>query len=168
MKYHRLIILLTLVSSTTLACGVHTDTGFNFVTEPGSLNVFGKVIEVRQSNVLGNNDKLDYFKQIAINKALNKPHHNKINFNLFEAIKGHYSEVIISHPIAIQGLTELPNENRLLVITEVDVLDALATNVLSWQQAKRLGLVAVSGHENDIKTLNIWFRAVFPEPVSKG
>ncbi|WP_144210534.1 hypothetical protein [Shewanella donghaensis] len=164
MKYHRLLLLITFISSTSLACGVHNDTGFNFVTEPGSLDVFGKVVEIRQSNLLSNADKLDYLKRISFNTALNKPAPDKISFNLFEAIKGHYSEVLINNTIAIEARHKQPDETNLLVITEVDILDALATNELSWQQAKTLGLVTVNGLKDEVETLDIWFNHMFPEP----
>ncbi|MFA0350073.1 hypothetical protein AB4486_24575, partial [Vibrio sp. 10N.222.55.C6] len=91
----RFVLLLSLSSSLVLACGLHQETGFSLVTEPGSLEVFGNVITARQDDEFGNLDKPDHFKLFSIKSALAKAHPSKIEFNLFEAIKGHYSQISI-------------------------------------------------------------------------
>lgn len=135
------------------------------VTEPGSLEVFENVIAVRQSNALGNVMKPEHFLLYSFKGALSKSYRNKINFSIFEAVKGHYSEVIFGHSIDVLGRDTLPTENDVLVITELDVLDALATRELSWPQAKDRGLVKVNGRANDIDALDIWFTVLFPDSI---
>jgi len=165
MKFKIVIFLLVLVSSYSYACGLHQSTGFNLVTEPGSLEVFENVIAVRQSNALGNVTKPEHFLLYSFKGALSKSNKNKINFSIFEAVKGHYSEVIFSHSVEVLGRDTLPTGNDVLVITELDVLDALATRALSWSQAKEQGLVKVNGQAHDVDALDNWFTALFPNSI---
>ncbi|GAM76364.1 hypothetical protein JCM19241_3901 [Vibrio ishigakensis] len=62
-----LILAMTLFgSSMVFACGLHQETGFSFVSEPGSLEVFEKIIISRQNQELGNPNKPDHFKLFSI------------------------------------------------------------------------------------------------------
>lgn len=66
-----LILAMTLFgSSMVFACGLHQETGFSFVSEPGSLEVFEKIIISRQNQELGNPNKPDHFKLFSIKAAL--------------------------------------------------------------------------------------------------
>ncbi|UGA57403.1 hypothetical protein [Vibrio sp. VB16] len=168
MKFKIVIFLLVLVSSYSYACGLHQSTGFNFVTEPGSLEVFENVIAVRQSNALGNVKKPEHFLLYSFKGALNKPYSNRINFSIFEAIKGHYSEVTFGYSIDVLGRDTLPTGNDVLLITELDVLDALATRSLSWSQAKEQELVKVNGQDHDVDVLDNWFTALFPDSIHES
>lgn len=97
----------------------------------------------------------------AIKSALAKPNDHQINFSLFEAIKGHYSKVTLEQGINITGRETLPEKEELLLITELDVLDALATKTLSWDDAKKSQLVIINGNKNDVETLDRWFSSLF-------
>ncbi|MBB1311968.1 MULTISPECIES: hypothetical protein [Aliivibrio] len=154
-------LLLAFVSSLSFACGLHQDTGFSLVTEPGSLDVFAEIIEVRKNNTFGNANKPEHFQLFSIKSALAKPNDHQINFNLFEAIKGHYSKVTLEQSINITGRETLPEKEELLLITELDVLDALATKTLSWDDAKKNQLVIINGNRNDVETLDRWFDSLF-------
>ncbi|MDB1125996.1 hypothetical protein [Vibrio algarum] len=155
------MLLFMFASSTIYACGLHQATGFNFVTEPGSLDVFANIIEVRQSNALGNIKKPQHFQLFAFKGAVSKPYPAKVNFSIFEPIKGHYSEVETRKTVTVSGRESLLTINDILVITELDVLDALATNTLSWQQAKAQGLVKVNGTDSNTEALDRWFTQLF-------
>jgi hypothetical protein len=154
-------LLLAFFSSLSFACGLHQDTGFSLITEPGSLDVFAEIIEVRKNDTLGNTNKPEHFQLFAIKSALAKPNDHQINFSLFEAIKGHYSKVTLEQGINITGRETLPEKEELLLITELDVLDALATKTLSWDDAKKSQLVIINGNKNDVETLDRWFSSLF-------
>ena len=157
----KLILASLLFSSSSFSCGLHQNTGFNLTTEPGSLSVFSNIIDARQSGVLGDTDKPDAFRLFTIKAALAKPHKNKIDFIMFEAIKGHYSNVWVSHGVLMNGVQTLPDTKDLLVITELDVFDALALGTVSWEQAQNQGLVKVTGDDEKVAALNKWFLAIF-------
>ncbi len=157
----RFVLLLSLSSSLVFACGLHQETGFSLVTEPGSLEVFGNIINARQDDEFGNLDKPDHFKLFAIKSALAKAHPSKIEFNLFEAIKGHYSQISIEKGANVSGRDTLPTENDLLLITELDVFDALANGTISWDQATLNGLVIINGPQDKREQLEDWFSDIF-------
>ncbi|WOT04398.1 hypothetical protein [Shewanella youngdeokensis] len=161
MKLHRLLLLLTLVSSHSFGCGIHQDTGFSFVTEPGSLDIFNKVVEQRRSNMLGNAHMTEQAQLTTFTRALSEPYDSKIAFTIFEATKGHYRKVSISEQIQITELHTATDENTLMLVTDLDVMAALATNVLSWEQAKKSGLVQINGEPEAKKALALWFSTVF-------
>ncbi|MEZ9409039.1 hypothetical protein [Vibrio lentus] len=157
----RFVLLLSLSSSLVFACGLHQETGFSLVTEPGSLEVFGNIIHARQDDEFGNLDKPDHFKLFAIKSALAKAHPSKIEFNLFEAIKGHYSQISIEKGVNVSGRDTLPTESDLLLITELDVFDALANGTISWDQATLNGLVVINGPQDKREQLEDWFSDIF-------
>lgn len=157
----RFVLLISLSSSLVFACGLHQETGFSLVTEPGSLEVFGNIINARQDDEFGNLDKPDHFKLFAIKSALAKAHPSKIEFNLFEAIKGHYSKISIEKGVNVSGRDTLPTENDLLLITELDVFDALANGTISWDQATLNGLVVINGPQDKREQLEDWFSDIF-------
>ncbi|WP_261885511.1 hypothetical protein [Vibrio pomeroyi] len=159
----RFALILSLSSSLTFACGLHQDTGFSLVTEPGSLEVFGNVITARQDNEFNNLNKPDHFRLFAIKAALAKPHPSKIEFNLFEAIKGHYSQVKFEKGVDVSGRDTLPTEEDLLLITELDVFDALATGTISWDHAILNGLVIINGPQDKREQLEDWLGDIFEE-----
>ncbi|GEA51861.1 hypothetical protein VIN01S_26650 [Vibrio inusitatus NBRC 102082] len=150
-----------LYSATALACGLHQSTGFNMAIEEGSLDVFASVIEVRQSGELNNINKPDHFRLFSFKSSLEKAHPNKADFSIFEAIKGHYSDVAIGSNVQITGMDNLPTDEEVLLITELDVLDALATGTLSWEQAKLAGLVRINGPEKRKRAIDLWFSQIF-------
>lgn len=162
--------ILTLVSvfaaSTALACGLHQRTDFSFVFEPGSLDVFENVIKSRQEQELGNPNKPDHFRVFAFKGALAKPYPDKIDFSLFEAIKGHYSEISViptsnNDTINLKGRDTLPTAEDLLLVSELDVLDTLANGGLTWVEAKQKQLVVINGPEQEVQRLDAWFNATF-------
>lgn len=154
-------LVLLMLSPTLLACGLHQATGFNFVSEPGSLGVFDKVITARQSNQFANQAKPEQFYLFAFTQALSKSADTPIPFSLFEAVKGHYSEVVLGEKVSMKGRDTLPSEDDLLLVTELDVLDALATGVIDWPQAKSQGWVVINGQPAEVKQLDDWFTALF-------
>lgn len=155
------LLILLLVSSVSYACGLHQNTGFNLITEPGSLTVFSNVISARQANAFDNGAKPDHFRLFDIKKALDKPHQQKLNFSLFEAINGHYSDVDVTNKPLVVGRNTPVTPNTLLLITELDVLDALANGKLTWKQAKAAHLVKINGNQHDIATLDHWLSDLF-------
>lgn len=156
-----LTLILILISSTSLACGVHQNTGFQMTTEPGSLDVFEQVIHARQMNAFSNMTKPDHFRLFSVKKALNQPHPSKLDFTLFEAIKGHYSEVSMDLEVSIQGRESSPLAGDLVLISELDVLDALSTGEISWKKANEMNLVKINGKPHEVDQLNDWFSNVF-------
>jgi len=165
MKIRHLLISLTLACSYAHACGLHQRTDFAMITEPGSLDVFASVIESRQANAFGNIDNEQEIGFSAFKIALSKPNKNKLNFTIFEAIKGHYSEVSLSdslfNPILIKDRQLLLDKGDLILISEADVLDALARGVLSWQQATDQELVKINGNALQAAQLETWLSARF-------
>ncbi|CAK2179002.1 hypothetical protein F0248_14185 [Vibrio crassostreae] len=157
----RFSLLLSLSSSLVFACGLHQETGFSLVTEPGSLEVFGNIINARQDDEFSNLNKPDHFRLFAIKAELAKPHPSKIEFNLFEAIKGHYSQVKLEKGVDVLGRDTLPTEEDLLLITELDVFDALATGTISWDHAVLKGLVIINGPQDKQEQLETWFSEIF-------
>ncbi|MEZ8457868.1 MULTISPECIES: hypothetical protein [Vibrio] len=157
----RFALLLSLSSSLVFACGLHQDTGLSLITEPGSLEVFGNIINARQDDEFGNLNKPDHFRLFAIQAALGKAHPNKIEFNLFEAIKGHYSEISFAKGVKVSGRDTLPTEEDLLLITELDVFDALATGTISWDQASLQRLIVINGPQDKREQLEAWFNDIF-------
>lgn len=155
------IFILLFVSSVSYACGLHQTTGFNLITEPGSLTVFSNVISARQANAFDNGNKPDHFRLFDIKKALDKPHQHKLNFSLFEAINGHYSDINMTNKSLIKGRNMPVTPNTLLLITELDVLDALANGKLTWQDAKANQLVKINGSQHDINALDNWLNDLF-------
>lgn len=160
MKIRHLLFSLMLTCSYAHACGLHQSTGFSFITEPGSLDVFANVIEARQKNTFGNSDNQQALGFNAFQLALTKPNKNKLIFTLFESTVGHYSDVTFSdsifNPIAIADRQSVLNEGDLLLISDRDVLDALARGVISWQQAKDKGLVKINGTTLQVAQLDKW------------
>jgi len=158
-------------SATAMACGVHQNTGFHLTTEPGSLDVFQQVIDARSNDQFGNLNKPDHFRLFSLKKRLNLPSTHKVDFVIFEAVKGHYSDVVVissqgesgstKPSVSISGKQQLPKADELMVISEFDVLDALATNVISWPQAKQQGLVKINGTAEQVAQLDKWFSQIF-------
>lgn len=171
MKLNHLLLLFTFVSTSTImpysyACNFHQSTGFGFVTEPGSLAVFERVIEMRQSKQFVNYDSFDPLQSAlypSFTEMLRQPNKNKINFTLFEAIVGHYSEIKLNSTNIITDREQAITETDLLLITDWDVLDSLVTRTMSWQQVKQLGLVKINGTAKEITQLDEWFTVMFPE-----
>ncbi|RKF20364.1 hypothetical protein DBZ36_07960 [Alginatibacterium sediminis] len=161
MKSLPLLLLTIIVSFNSFACALHDVAGFHFVTEPGSLVVFENVIAVRQSNALGNADKLDTIKLTSFAKAVSQTYPDKTRFIIFEPIKGHYNQLQLGRNRMVSEAYYSSSVNTVLLITEFDVLEALANNVLSWQQAKAQGLVTVNGAVNDTEAFDTWFTDIF-------
>ncbi|MCL9774207.1 SCP2 sterol-binding domain-containing protein [Vibrio methylphosphonaticus] len=161
--FKRFALILSLTSSLTFACGLHQDTGFNLVTEPGSLEVFGNIISARQHDQLGNLNKPDHFRLFTAKAALKKPHNETMDFVLFEAIKGHYSDFRFTagKGVVVTGRNNLPTEQDVLLITELDVFDALATGKISWDEAFRQGLVTINGPREKRQQLQSWLSHTF-------
>ncbi|WP_394243790.1 hypothetical protein [Vibrio astriarenae] len=155
------MVMLMCQSAALWACGLHQSTGFNMVLEEGSLDVFASVIDARQSNEFNNADKPDHFRLYSLKNALAQAYSDKIEFAIFEAIKGHYSEVHFADSVLVTGMNDFPTPDDLLVVTELDVLDALASGQLSWQQAKARDLVRVNGPEVKKQQLDNWFDDLF-------
>ncbi|MEH6454264.1 MAG: hypothetical protein V7782_14635 [Psychromonas sp.] len=167
MKLNHLLLLLTFVTPYSYACNFHQSTGFSFITEPGSLDVFERVIEMRQSEQLVSYNSFDPLQTAlypSFTEMLHQPFEKKINFTIFEAIIGHYSEINLNSPMIITDREQAITESDLLLITEWDVLDTLVTRTMSWQQVKQLGLVKINGKANEIIQLDEWFTVMFPEP----
>jgi hypothetical protein len=159
--FKHLILIGSLCSSLAFACGLHQDTGFSLVTEPGSLDVFANVISARQVDQFDNLNKPDNFLLFSVKAALKQPHQHKMDFSLFEAIKGHYSDFEFTDTVIVSGRTQLPTDQDVLLITELDVLDALATGALTWEQAQRSGLATINGPSEKKQQLNDWLSAIF-------
>lgn len=158
----RCIFSILLASSASVfACGLHQSTGFNMAIEEGSLEVFANVIEVRQSDEFNNVNKPDHFRLFSFKSALGSTYANKLNFSIFEAIKGHYSDVYVESSVQVVGKDVLPTESEVLLVTELDVLDALASGSLSWSSAKERNLVRVNGPEHKRQALDNWFGQIF-------
>lgn len=155
------VLGLCICSVTAFACGLHQSTGFNMAIEEGSLDVFANVIKVRQSAELNNANKPDHFRLFSFKSSLQKPYNDKVDFILFEAIKGHYSDVMTAQNVQVTGKDSLPTEAEVLLITELDILDALATGELSWERAKQMGLVHINGPEANKRSLDNWFAKLF-------
>jgi len=166
MKIRHILASLTLVCSAAHACNFHQGTDFFFVTEQGSLDVYAGVIEARQANAFGTVDKQEEIGFGSFQLALTKPNRNKLNFSIFQAVNGHYSDVTLSdsifNPIAIADRQEYLEEDDLVLISEMDVLDALARGVLSWQEAKDQDLVKVNGLALQTEQLDRWLVEQFP------
>jgi len=165
MKIRHLLASLTLACSSAYACNFHQGTDIFLVTEQGSLDVFAAVIEARQAEILTSLDEQQEIGFTAFQIALTKPNKNKLNFAIFQAINGHYSDVTLSdsifNPIAIADRREYLEEGDLVLITETDVLDALARGVLSWQEAKDQELVKINGMSLQAEQLDRWLSERF-------
>ncbi|MDN3715433.1 hypothetical protein [Vibrio breoganii] len=155
------VVALCICSATAFACGFHQSAGFNMTIEQGSLDVFSSVIEVRQSGELHNANKPDHFRLFSFKSSIEKPYANKVDFTLFEAIKGHYSDVKMEPSVQVTGKDILPTQAEVMLVTELDVLDALATGTLSWDEAKHMGLVHINGPEHKQRALDVWFTKIF-------
>ncbi|MGV2842013.1 hypothetical protein ACE3G7_22895, partial [Vibrio cyclitrophicus] len=57
----------------------------------------------------------------------------------------------------------LPTEEDLLLITELDVFDALATGTISWDQASLQRLIVINGPQDKREQLEAWFNDIFAE-----
>lgn len=166
MKFKHLLLMLSILSTYSVACNLHQSTAFGFVTEPGSLAVFERVIEMRQSQQLVSYDSLDPLQSAlypSFPEKLGQTYENKINFTIFEAIIGHYSEVNFSSTKLIKDREQAITENDLVLVTELDVLDTLVTRAMSWQQVKQLGLIKINGKAKEIIQLDEWFTVMFPD-----
>ncbi|MFA0086586.1 hypothetical protein [Vibrio sp. 10N.261.51.F12] len=169
MLKHVYFLISFVFSASAFACGIHQSTGFSLVTEEGSLDVFASVIDLRQSNELNNLEKPDHFRLYSFKSALQKPSDfTKLNFSLFEAIKGHYSDVYIGNTALVTGKMALPTEDELIVITELDILDGLANGSLSWEDALDRNLVRVNGPTEQVEQINLWFNDLFPASFGSG
>ena len=161
MKLRHLFLSLTLACSYAHACGLHQSADFSFITEPGSLDVFANVIEARQTDTFATSDNVEQLGFSAFKLALTKPNKNKLNFTIFQSTVGHYSDVTITdsifNPITIADRQSILNENDLLLVSDVDVLDALARGVISWQQAKEMEVVKINGAALQADQLDKWF-----------
>lgn len=169
LKLNYLLLVPFFATSFSHACGLHQSTGFNFVTEPGSLAVFERVIEMRQNKHLVSYNSFDPLQTAlypSFTEMLSQPYENKINFTIFEAIIGHYSQINLNSTMIIRARAQAITESDLLLVTEWDVLDTLATRTMSWQQVKQLGLVKMNGKANEITQLDEWFTMMFPARVS--
>lgn len=165
MKLNHLLLLLTFVTTYGYTCNFHQSTAFGFITEPGSLDVFERVIEMRQSEQLVSYNSFDPLQTAlypSFTEMLGQPFENKINFTVFEAIAGHYSEINLNGPMIITDRQQVITESDLLLITEWDVIDTLVTRTMSWQQVKHLGLVKINGKANEITQLDEWFTVMYP------
>ncbi|PML07853.1 hypothetical protein BCT86_01095 [Vibrio breoganii] len=155
------VVAVCLYSVSAFACGLHQSAGFNMTIEQGSLDVFSSVIEVRQSGEFNNANKPDHFRLFSFKSSLEEPHANKVDFTLFEAVKGHYSDVKMEPSVQVTGKDILPTQAEVMLVTELDILDALATGILSWDEAKHLGLVHINGPEQKKRALDVWFTGIF-------
>jgi hypothetical protein len=160
--FRLLTYLLAIIPMTVSACGLHQSTGLYFQTEPGSLAVLENIVEARKNNALGNADKPEQFRLYLFMRKLAKDSSNAVSFSLFEAIKGHYRQVLVDPRLKIVSRETRPTQQELLVVTELDVLDALATGKLSWEQANNQGLIVINGNAQDVAALEHWFASLFP------
>ncbi|MEZ9139730.1 MULTISPECIES: hypothetical protein [unclassified Shewanella] len=155
-----LLLLICWVPFFANACGIHQDTGLFLVTEPGSLPVFENTVNERQNGRFNSLKSPEHVKVYQFTKVLSNSN-QKVSFSLFEPVKGHYSEVLISEHTKLQHRETQPSPTELLLIAELDVLEALATKQLSWSDAKTLGLVRINGQAKDIAMLERWFVDLF-------
>ncbi|MGS0673747.1 hypothetical protein [Shewanella sp. 125m-1] len=155
-----LLMLICLMPFFANACGVHQNTGLFLVTEPGSLPVFERTVYERQNGTLSHltspeNVKAEHFINALTNSA------QQIPFSLFQPVKGHYSDVLLTEQAKVQDRETRPSSTELLLIAELDVLEALAIKQLSWTDAKTLGLVRINGQAQDIAMLERWLAKLF-------
>ncbi|WP_194436376.1 hypothetical protein [Vibrio fluminensis] len=155
------LTLFLLLPSLALGCGLHQSFGLHITSKPGSLDVFTEIIAARKAGDLTNTAKPDQFKLFSIKKAFSQAAITAPNFTIFEAIKGHYSQVTTSNSYQITGRNTLPNDEDLVLVTELDVLDALATGGLSWQIAKESKLVRINGSPDQVVQLDAWMTSLF-------
>ncbi|OLQ92940.1 hypothetical protein BIY22_00110 [Vibrio panuliri] len=153
--------LFLLLPSLALGCGLHQSFGLHITSEPGSLEVFTEIIAARKAGDLTNTAKPDQFKLFSIKKAFSQAAIAAPNFTIFEAIKGHYSQVTPTNSYQITGRNTLPNDDDLVLVTELDVLDTLATGGLSWQTAKQSQLVRINGVPEQVALLDSWLTSLF-------
>ncbi|NKF51774.1 hypothetical protein G3R49_14500 [Shewanella sp. WXL01] len=165
------------VSLSAIACGVHQQTGFSLSSEPGSLTVLANIVKARKNGTLVetgmpvetemlNKGKLD---ANALNLA-----DSGISVRLFEPIQGRYLDVSIrsgeltyrlsqhQHQLSSDDAVakasqlssrwssraQLQSQAKVTVITELSVLQAIASRQLSWQQVDELGLMTINGEQD--------------------
>ena len=63
--------------------------------------------------------------------------------------------------VDVTGRDTLPTDKDLLLITELDVFDALATGTISWDHATLNGLVIINGPQDKREQLEDWFSDIF-------
>ncbi|MFV0447457.1 MAG: hypothetical protein ACK5MF_03165 [Vibrio sp.] len=161
---YKYILFLSLVLSSFMSysCGLHQNTGFNLITEPGSLEVFQNVIDARRDNLLLNKGKPDQFLLYTIKAKFDESQEDKLDFVLFEAVKGHYSDFkYTDNHMTVTGKNKMPEKDELMLITELDVLDALASGVIDWEQATQHSLIKLVGPQNKKAMMNEWFSKLF-------
>ncbi len=158
-----IVCALVLFSALSQACGLHQSVGFNLTTEPGSLVVFDRVITARQNDTFKNQEKPDHFRLYSFKAVLAQTvgREERIDFALFEAIKGHYSLVELDAQVSVTGANDPLENDALMLVTELDVLDALATGEITWQQAKEAQWVVINGEEQAVMKLDDWFSTLF-------
>lgn len=155
-----LLMLICLLPFFANACGVHQNTGLFLITEPGSLPVFERTVNQRQNGMLSHSTRPENVMADHFINALTD-NGQQIPFSLFQPVKGHYSEVLFAEQAKLQDRETRPSSTELLLIAELDVLEALAIKQLSWTDAKTLGLVRINGQAQDIAMLERWLAALF-------
>lgn len=181
------------LSSTVLACGLHQDASLSFVSQPGSLDVYMKVMEKRQQDVFGNRQKSQHEHITHLEHALQQAAKHPIEFVIFEAINGTSQYVSITDKVKVLNHDEMHHghensarkshhhghhhhshkhkqhdthsshiqaESPAMLITELDVLDAITNKVISWHQAKAQGLVQINGSADQQAEIEALFTAI--------
>lgn len=158
----RLASILLMLPCFAFACGLHQSTGFSLVTLPGSLDVFGSVINARQQDRFANQSKPVNFQLFTVRGYLKNPSEHRLEFVVFEAIRGHASDVSITgdDTVNIEGKNSEITDDELVVISEWDVLDAIASGKVSWQQAFDEQWVVLLGPEPLQQQFIDWVQAL--------
>ena len=138
----KLLFLLLMLPSIAIACGLHQSTGFSLVTLPGSLDVFGAVVEARQHDRFNNQNKPINFQLFTVRSQFAKESKDQLEFVVFEAIRGHASDV---NGKSITGKNSDITPQELVVITEWDVLDGIASGSISLSEAIKNNWIRLLG-----------------------
>ncbi len=159
--YKVLALLLIIYSSSGYSCAFHNLSNTTLIGTPEVQDTVRSIVKIRKKGTLGNKAKPDHFKAYAVQNKLDEPYDNKMNFAMLGPISRHYSYVDVKDKAIIKSLEALPGENDLLVITELEILDALAVGTLSWSDVKAKKLIVLQGTEQETAKLEQWFAKVF-------
>ncbi len=159
--YKVLALLLILYSSSGYSCAFHNISNTTLIGTPEVQDTVRSIVKIRRKDTLGNKAKPDYFKVYAVQNKLDEPYANKMSFAMLEPISRHYSYVDVKGKAIIKSLEALPSKDDLLVITELEILDALAVGTLNWSEVKAKKLIALKGAEQETVELEQWFAQVF-------
>ncbi|NLS14217.1 hypothetical protein HGP28_15125 [Vibrio sp. SM6] len=165
MSKHYFLILLVTLSSWANACALHYGTNVAIIGTNEVQEVVRGIVKARKKHMLENQAKPKHFMKFSLENRLGYAYPNRLDFALLEPISRHYSQVVSAAKPRLTVLNELPSEQDLLLITELDILDALATGKLTWPQAKNKKLVTFRGPEEKVSDIEKWFSYIFDESV---